>query len=266
MKYLNGRELAGYIKERQAKQVRVLRQSKKVNPKLAIISTADDKGSEIYMRLKKQYGEDIQVEVNVHRIDQAQAIDNINQLNNDDSVHGIIVQLPLADSRQLNEILNSVAPHKDVDGLATNTEFFPATPMAIDWLLEGYNVNKTGKHILIVGQGKLVGSPLSRLWKEQGFDIVVADINTKDLKAETIKADIIVTATGKPGLINSDMIKKGAVVLDAGVAESDGQTKGDLADDVYQREDLTLTPQKGGVGPLTVCALMENVIKGASRE
>ncbi len=263
MKLLNGRELAGFIQERQAHQVRNLRQEHKISPKLAIVVTVDHPVIDVYVRLKKQYGADILVDVDIHRIEQADVPALLEQLNTDDSVHGIITQLPLADTSQTEEIVNLVAPEKDVDALGQDAIYDPATPLAILWLLAGYNVELKDKRILLIGRGKLVGAPLERILKHSGHEVVVADRSTTDLKVETLQADIIITAAGSPALLFSDMVKDGAVVVDAGVASEDGKTVGDVAPELYEREDLTITPAKGGVGPLTVCALFDNVIRAA---
>jgi methylenetetrahydrofolate dehydrogenase (NADP+) / methenyltetrahydrofolate cyclohydrolase len=263
MKLLSGSELVGYIKERQAKAVRSLRQAQGVVPKLAIIRTNPDPVVDSYMRLKKGYGEDILVEVDVLTIKQDEAKDVILQVNNDPSIHGLIVQIPLPDPLKTNETLNLVAAKKDVDGLANESDFTPATPMAINWLLAGYGIELAGKQIVIVGHGRLVGKPLSKLWQNSGLNVRVADKATPNLKEETLLADILVTATGVPGLITSDMIKSGAVVVDAGVATDKNGLSGDVAQEVRARQDLTITPEKGGVGPLTVSALFENVITAA---
>ncbi len=265
MKILNGSELAEFIKERQAHEVRSLRQGSLIAPKLAIVVTVDNPVIDIYMRMKKQYGADILIDVEIHRISQSNAADVIAKLNNDDSVHGIIVQLPLENPEETDDIVNLVAPEKDVDALGKNAIFDPATPMAILWLLAGYNVDFRGKKVLLIGRGKLVGAPLERMLKASGIDVSVADRATTDLKAETQEADVIITATGSPAILYSDMIKQGAVVVDAGVASESGKTVGDVAPDVYERDDLSITPTKGGVGPLTVCALFENVIRTARR-
>lgn len=265
MKLLNGRELAGYIKVRQAHEVRALRQAWHTEPKLAIIVTVDNPIINVYMRLKQRYGADILVDVDIHRIDQTEVVDTLNKLSNDPSVHGIIVQLPLADPAKTDEIVNLVPPDKDVDALGCAAQFDPATPMAILWLLAGYNIDLTGKTVLLIGKGKLVGAPLERILKSTGIDVRTADRKTADLTQATLAADVIITATGSPAVLHSDMIKPGAVVVDAGVASEDGRTVGDVAPEVYERDDLTITPAKGGVGPLTVCALFENVIRAARR-
>ncbi len=265
MKLLNGLELAEFIKERQAHQVRSLRQGHDIVPKLAIIRTNPDPVVDSYMRLKQRYGRDILVEVDVHTIDQSEAIERIKQLNADASVHGIIVQIPIPDISQTTEILNTVDVSKDVDGLAENTTFDPATPMSIDWLLAGYNIGLQGKKIVIVGNGRLVGKPLARIWSNSGLDVTVADRKTTDLAALTREADIVVCATGVPELITADMIKPDAVVVDAGVATDKNGLVGDVAQSVRELPNITITPEKGGVGPLTVCALFDNVIRAAQR-
>ena len=263
MKILNGKDLAEYIKQRQAGQVRALIQAHNIQPKLAIIVTVDNPVINLYMRLKREYGAALQVEVEVHKLEQAEVPALLETLNADDSVHGIIIQLPLADPKQTDELVNLVAPNKDVDALSHNASFDPATPMAIMWLLAGYNVELRGKRILLVGRGKLVGAPLERMLLSSGLDVTVADRSTPNLAAVVLEADIIVTATGSPAILYASMIKQGAVVVDAGVASEDGKTVGDVALDVYDRDDLTITPTKGGVGPLTVCALFDNVIRAA---
>ncbi len=264
MKILDGLELSGYIKERQLKQVRALRQSWRVFPRLAIIMTIDSPVIDTYVRLKKAYGEDIGIEVDIHKTDQAQLMNLITTLNQDETVHGIIIQLPLADMSAVEATVNAVAKEKDVDGLSDDSIFTPATAMAIDWLLAGYNVTLPDKTIAIVGNGRLVGAPLAKLWRQQGLEkITVYDDKTLDLASELQKADLIVTATGVPGLITRAMVKPGVVVVDAGTASEHGKIVGDLAPEVRELDDITLTPIKGGVGPLTVAALFDNVIRAA---
>lgn len=265
MKILNGRELAEFIKERQAKAVRGLRQANGVTPKLAIVLCNDDPVINTYINLKKRYGTDILVEVDVHFVEQPAIRALVAKLNKDDSVHGIIIQLPLTDVGETDELVNLVAPEKDVDALGKNAKFDPATPMAIMWLLSGYNVDLNGKHILLIGRGKLVGAPLEKILQSSGLDVEVIGREAEDLSQHTKESDVIITATGSPAILYSDDIKQGAVVVDAGVASESGKTVGDLADEVYERDDLTITPKKGGVGPLTVCALFENTILAARR-
>lgn len=263
MKLLNGSELASYIKERQAKQVRALRQAWKVLPKLAIIQTTDNPVIDTYVRLKTAYGQDILVDVETHRVSEDEALQLIQELNQDDSVHGIIVQLPLSDETRTEELVEAVDPAKDVDALGSRAVLDPATPMAINWLLAGYNVGLNGKEIVIVGEGRLVGAPLARMWRNSGHNVTVVSEPTDDLAQIVQGADIVVTATGSAGLITSDMLRPEVVVVDAGTSSEGGKILGDVAADVRERHDLTITPEKGGVGPLTICALFDNVIRAA---
>lgn len=261
MRLLDGLELAGFIKERQLKAVRNLRQEHGIVPKLAIVRTNPNPIVDSYMRLKQRYGNDVLIDVDVHNIEQGAALDLITSLNSDQSVHGIIVQIPLPDVSQTTEVLDTVSIYKDVDGLASGSVFDPATPMAINWLLAGYNIEPRGKNVLIVGQGRLVGLPLAKIWRSSGVAIQTADKSTQDLASLVRSADIVVSATGVSGLITADMIGPKAVIVDAGVATDSNGLVGDVAQDVRQIDSITITPEKGGVGPLTVCALFENVIQ-----
>ena len=261
-KILNGRDLADFIKERQAHQVRGLIQHDHVRPKLAIIQTIDNPVIDTYVRLKKAYGADILIDVDVHKIPQSEAIALVARLNQDDTVHGIIIQLPLENPEETSQIVDAVDPAKDVDGLGAGAILDPATPMAINWLLAGYNVELRGKNIVIVGNGRLVGAPLARMWRNSNLAVTVLDSSSND--PEQIKdADVIMAATGVPGLIKSDDVKTGAVVIDAGTASEQGKIVGDVDPELRDRSDITITPEKGGVGPLTITALFDNVIRAA---
>ena len=263
VKILNGAELAGFIKERQAKQVRALRQAWGVLPRLAIVTNVDNPVIDVYMRLKQHYGADILIDVEIHRVEPTETMATIETLNQREDVQAIIVQLPLENGSKTDEILAAVAPEKDVDGLNPQTTFDPATPTAINWLLAGYGVDLAGKRIALVGRGRLVGAPLERMWRASGIDATVF-LKGDDL-ASLRDYDVIVTAAGAPRIITSDMVKSGAVVVDAGTASEDGKVFGDVAPDVREREDITITPEKGGVGPLTVTALFDNVITACLR-
>ena len=258
MRELNGSELAGFIKERQAKQVRALRQAWHINPRLAIVTDVENPVIETYMRLKQRYGADILIDVEIHRVPACGALEVIQELNNRDDVQGIILQLPISNSDQTEELLESIREDKDVDGLRKRAIFQAATPTAISWLLAGYGVDLKNKKVAIVGRGRLVGAPLEKMWLKSGVDVTVFEKG--DDLSQLINYDIIVSATGVPGLITSQMIKPKAVVVDAGTASENGKIVGDVSEEVRQRNDVTITPKKGGVGPLTVSALFDNVI------
>jgi methylenetetrahydrofolate dehydrogenase (NADP+)/methenyltetrahydrofolate cyclohydrolase len=265
MKILNGADLADFVKERQARQVRALRQARHIIPRLAIVQTIDNPVIDAYVALKKRYGADILVEVEPYKIDQDQLLGVVERLNNDPSIHGIIIQLPLADESATQSAVDAVVPAKDVDGLGVGATLDPATPLAINWLIAGYNIDLVAKKIAIIGNGRLVGAPLSRMWRNSGYDVTVFDDSNTDMAAQLPQFDVIVTAAGVPGLVNSDAVKQGAVVIDAGTAAEHGKIVGDVSADVRMRNDVVITPEKGGVGPLTVAALFDNVIRAASQ-
>ena len=228
MKVLNGQELAGYVKERQAKQVRQLR-ARKIFPKLAIFYDNDSPVIAKYMSLKQQYGDDIGVGVEVIKVSAADAEEKLRAAAEDENVTGIIVQLPLKVCSM--DILDLIPFEKDVDGLRGETD--TATAMAIHWLLTSYGVDLQEKKLAIVGRGKLVGAPLEKMWTESNYDVTVFhkgdDLNT------LADYDVVVTATGVPGLIKTEMIKYGGVVVDAGTASEGGVIKGDLDEAVRER-------------------------------
>lgn len=255
MKELNGRELAGFIKERQAKQVRQLRAVKKF-PKLVIFYDNDNPVIAKYMSLKEQYGADIHIDVEKRLLTADTAEQMVREAAEDASVSGIIIQLPLAHCDE--SILQLIPNEKDVDGLRGERD--TATAMAIHWLLTGYGVELPSLKLAVVGRGKLVGAPLLKMWTESKYDVEMFHRGDDLMRLKDF--DVVVTATGQPGLITSEMLKQGAVVVDAGTASEKGVIKGDIAEDVREnRDDLTITPKIGGVGPLTVAMLFENVIR-----
>ena len=256
MKILNGSELAGFIKERQAKVVRGLARK----PKLLIIRDSDNPVIMKYVKLKMQYGEDIGVEVlDFCAGSVAEIRERILAANDDATINGIIVQLPIREKELTDELCNLIAPEKDVDGLGSNALHDSATATAVNWLLAGYDIRLDDKRIAIVGRGKLVGAPLYRMFLDSGF---MVDLFHRGSDLTKLKQyDIIITATGAPGLISSEFIKPGAVVVDAGTASEDGVLVGDVEPAVRERTDLSaITPLVGGVGPLTIACLFEAVI------
>lgn len=320
MKELSGLEIAGFTKERHRQQVQKLR-VRKIFPKLAIVKVLDDPVINTYVNLKKKYGEDIGVAVDIYTPSQKQVPELLKKLNEDESVSGIIVQLPLEDPSQTEEIVNLIDPKKDVDALgdpnapwptrldgvqgegeertemykentsneypqpsmqqsakstssvagsasrqagATRGSWFePATPTAILWLLAGNNIDLKDKKILLIGRGKLVGGPLETIFKNSNYDFDVADKESNNTQELAKNADVIIAAANAPAILMANMVKPGVVIVDAGTANEEGKTVGNAAADLYERDDITITPRKGGVGPLTVCALFENVIRAA---
>lgn len=265
-KLLSGTELVGYIKERQARQVRALRQAQHILPRIIIIkSTHASEVIDTYVRMKRRYGDDILIETIVETLEDDAMITAIKAYNADDAVHGIIVQLPIDDVTKTNDIIESIAPEKDIDGLGQAAHYDSATAVAVNWLLAGYAVDLKAKRIALVGRGKLVGAPLEKMWRQGGYDVTVVDKSHPDMAGVLRESDIIVTATGVPRLITSDLVPIGATVIDAGTASEDGGIVGDVDPAVRDRDDIKITPEKGGVGPLTIAALFDNVIRSATR-
>ena len=262
-KILSGRDIADYMKTRQFSIAQGLK-SQKITPTLAIIRDNSNPVIDKYVNLKKRYGEDISVSVlDIITNDVAAEISRANQ---DPNIHGIIIQLPLEKTPKTNtqELLDQISPEKDVDGLGENAKFDSATATAIHWLLTSYNIELSGKKIAIVGRGKLVGAPLAKIFTSAGYDFAVfsRQSNLQDL----INYDIIITATGQPSLITSNMVKPSAVIIDAGTASDKGKLVGDVSPEVRARTDLAaITPELGGVGPLTVATLFEHLLAAASR-
>ena len=265
MKILNGKELAGFIKERQAGQVRSA-VSGGVSagaraPKLLIIRDSDNPVIVKYVNLKIAYGEDIGVVVEDYKASSSDLITKrILEANIDPEIDGIILQLPILEKKRTDDLTGLIAPSKDVDGLSGKGDFDSATATAILWLLAGYDIDLRGRKIALVGRGKLVGAPLFKMLTDSGFDVEMFHSGS-DL-SRLSDFDVIITATGKPGLITSEMVAPGAVVVDAGTASEGGVLKGDVSDAVRERKNLTaITPIVGGVGPLTITCLFEHVLQ-----
>ena len=260
MKLLNGKELAGFIKERQAHQIANMEKK----PKLLIIRDSDNPVITKYVQLKIKYGEDIGIKVEDFRANNIEEIESkIKEANEDSTINGIIIQLPITDKSKTNELCNLIAPEKDVDGLGENAKFDSATATAILWLLSGYDIKLDNQKIAIVGRGKLVGMPLFKMFTDSNYNVSL--FHRGDDLTKLKQYDIIITATGIPGLIVDSMIKPGAILVDAGTASEDGVLKGDVSETVRVRSDLSaITPTTGGVGPLTVTCLFDHVIQSNS--
>lgn len=262
-KLLDGRELAGYIKERQATAVHSLK-DQGITPKLVILRDSDNPVIAKYVELKKHYGNDIGALVeDILAPTPSDLKSSIKKANSDPAVHGIIIQLPLKSPEITEEIVSLIAPEKDVDGLSSKGAFDSATATAIHWLLNGYDIDLKNKKIAIVGRGRLVGAPLIKMWRASGYDVTVFG-HDSDLSILS-DFDLIVTATGKPHLITSNLISPGGIIVDAGTASEDGQLVGDVDDALRSRPDIrAITPKLGGVGPLTVTVLFDHLLCSAS--
>lgn len=267
LKFLSGADLVPYIQQRQAKKVRHLRQTCGIQPKLVIVKTISSKPIETYIRLKSRYGAEIGIETEVLSLKQAELATKIPELAQDQSVHGIIVQLPLEDPAQTTELLNLIPAEKDVDGLSLDALVEPATAKAILWLLLAYGVDVDQHKILIVGLGRLVGSPLFKILSNQTEPQNLRSIDdsnsAEELQESLDWADVVITATGKPNLIKFKDLHFGQALIDAGASEQNGKLTGDLSSKIYSHGaelKLKVTPKIGGVGPLTIACLFENLL------
>tara|TARA_Y100000310_G_scaffold174669_2_gene174733 strand:+ start:12604 stop:13410 length:807 start_codon:yes stop_codon:yes gene_type:complete len=233
-------------------------------PGLAIVLVGNNPASELYVKIKeKRCGE---VGFNFKKVlfsdnsEEEEIIKKIEELNSDEEVHGIIVQLPLPAKFNTDRIINSIDPRKDVDGLTGNS-FIPATPKGIIKLVESIGIEFHGKVAVVVGTSKIVGQPTSILLKNKGCEVITCDINTINLEEKTRKGDILVVATGNSRLIKKEMVKPGAVVIDVGTNKVDGKLVGDVDFESVKEVAGHITPVPGGVGPMTVSMLLENVLE-----
>lgn len=248
-----------------------------VEPTLAIVTVGDDEASKVYVRKKLTTCEELGIICNVHHLpadcDPEKFHSLLMSLNRNRTIHGIIVQLPLPDHIPMN-MLNAISPAKDVDGLTDfsvgaltkNASCFyhqPCTPAGIMALLKAHNIALDGKHAVIVGRSNLVGRPLAQMLIQQNATVTICHSHTKDLAAHTRQADIIICAVGEPKLITLNMVKQGAVVVDVGINRVNGKLRGDVDFPTLKEWASYITPVPGGVGPMTVAKLMENVVNAA---
>lgn len=245
-------------------------------PVFCDVLVGEDKASAQYVRMKGATAEKIGLKFRsanyASSISQQQLISEIKKISGEPNMCGLIVQLPLPKNLPRQEILDAIPPEIDVDCMSSenlknfyqgNIKFTPPTAAAILDILGSLNVNLHDKKILVIGQGELVGKPTTSLLKRQGWNVTVADINTLNTDELLKQADVIITATGKAGLVIGDKIKSGAVVIDAGTSELDGGIVGDVDFGSVSKKASFLSPVPGGVGPVTVANLLKNVVSAA---
>ncbi len=254
-----GKPVVESLREEQARRIK----ESGTTPKLAIIQSGNNLASSTYIKMKKAYGESIGARVDhIHAGDSTgELIPLIKQLNEDDSVNGIIVQLPLPDMSITDEVVGTIALEKDVDGLTGKSSFYSATAMAVINLLDFYGVELKGTKVAMVGYGRLVGKPLTKLLQDRQADVTVCDVKTPDTGAVTRASTVVVSATGKAGLIKPDMVTDGTFIVDVGTAEDKGSIVGDVDPELLENDTLKITPARGGIGPITVAMLFEQLLK-----
>ena len=246
-----------------------------IKPKLAVIMVGNDKASQVYVRNKSKACQEIGIEFEEFLLDentkQEELINLIKKLNIDDSIHGILLQSPIPQGLDINEAFRTIAPEKDVDGfnpinvgkLCLNQDtFVSCTPYGIMKMFEAYDIDLTGKNVVIIGRSNIVGKPLIQCCLNKNATVTVCHSKTKDLKWHTQNADIVIAAIGKSKFVTADMVKDNAVIIDVGINRGDdGKLTGDVDFENVSKKVSYITPVPGGVGPMTIAMLMNNVIK-----
>jgi methylenetetrahydrofolate dehydrogenase (NADP+)/methenyltetrahydrofolate cyclohydrolase len=275
---IDGKALSATIKAEVAKRVEQLKETG-TTPGLAVVLVGEDAASQVYVRNKIAACEKAGLHSrNIHlAIDapEEQLLDVVRDLNRDDTVHGILVQLPLPAHMNAARVIETISAQKDVDGfhvsnagrLMTGRPLFrPCTPYGIMKMLESEKVVLRGAEAVIVGASNIVGKPMAMLLLAAGATITICNTKTRDLAAQTRRADVLVVATGKPGMITGDMIKPGAVIIDVGInRRADGKLTGDVDFESASQVASAITPVPGGVGPMTIAMLLVNTVEAAER-
>jgi methylenetetrahydrofolate dehydrogenase (NADP+)/methenyltetrahydrofolate cyclohydrolase len=242
---------------------------------LATVLVGDDPASEIYIRLKHKAAEEVGIEPIDHRLPSTTAEDElvelVEELNENDDVDGILVQTPLPEQIDEARVMRAIDPMKDVDGLHPfsagqlylgRQTLVPATPLGVMHLLDEYGIPIAGQRAVVVGRSTLVGKPVALLLLQANATVTICHSRTEDLGGHTLEADILVAAVGLPGVITADMVKQGATVVDVGITRTDAGVRGDVEAGVAEVAAF-LTPVPGGVGPMTIAALLGNAVRAA---
>lgn len=279
MEIIDGKKLAKQIRENLKIECEELKE-KGINPKLAVIMVGDDKASKIYVKNKSKACNEIGIKYEEYLLDeninQNELIELIEKLNNDKTVHGILLQSPVPDGLDINEAFRKISPEKDVDGfnptnvgkLALNQDtFVSCTPYGIMRMFEAYNIDLEGKKVVIIGRSNIVGKPLMQCCLNKNATVTICHSKTKNVKEHVKDADVVITAIGKPEYVTADMVKDGAIVIDVGINRTeDGKIVGDVDFENVSKKASYITPVPGGVGPMTIAMLMNNVIKACNKQ
>ena len=276
---IDGKELAKKIRENLKIECEKLKKEK-IIPKLAVIMVGDNPASKVYVKNKSKACQEIGIEYEEYLLSketkQKELIDLIKKLNEEKTVNGILLQSPLPSHLDINKAFKEIDYRKDVDGFTPistgkltigEDTFVSCTPLGVIKMFEEYNIDLTGKSVVILGRSNIVGKPLIHCCLNKNATVTVCHSKTKDLKEYTKRADILIVAIGKSKYLTEDMVKEGAVVIDVGINRGkDGKLTGDVDFENVEKKASYITPVPGGVGPMTIAMLMNNVIKATKEQ
>ncbi|HDF6757407.1 TPA: bifunctional methylenetetrahydrofolate dehydrogenase/methenyltetrahydrofolate cyclohydrolase FolD [Staphylococcus aureus] len=272
-KILDGKQIAKDYRQGLQDQVEALKE-KSFTPKLSVILVGNDGASQSYVRSKKKAAEKIGMISEIVHLEETateeEVLNELNRLNNDDSVSGILVQVPLPKQVSEQKILEAINPEKDVDGFhpinigklyIDEQTFVPCTPLGIMEILKHADIDLEGKNAVVIGRSHIVGQPVSKLLLQKNASVTILHSRSKDMASYLKDADVIVSAVGKPGLVTKDVVKEGAVIIDVGnTPDENGKLKGDVDYDAVKEIAGAITPVPGGVGPLTITMVLNNTL------
>lgn len=272
-KILDGKQIAKDYRQGLQDQVEALKE-KGFTPKLSVILVGNDGASQSYVRSKKKAAEKIGMISEIVHLEETateeEVLNELNRLNNDDSVSGILVQVPLPKQVSEQKILEAINPDKDVDGFhpinigklyIDEQTFVPCTPLGIMEILKHADIDLEGKNAVVIGRSHIVGQPVSKLLLQKNASVTILHSRSKDMASYLKDADVIVNAVGKPGLVTKDVVKEGAVIIDVGnTPDENGKLKGDVDYDAVKEIAGAITPVPGGVGPLTITMVLNNTL------
>ncbi len=275
---IDGNALSALLRQQVSDRVNAL-QSRGIKAGLAVILVGDNQASQVYVRNKvkacEQTGIHSVLEKHDAALSEADLLARVHALNRDDSIHGILVQLPLPAHIDAQKVIEAIAPEKDVDGFHVASAgalmtglpgFWPCTPHGCMKMLEHIGYSLRGKHAVVIGRSNIVGKPMAMMLLQQNATVTICHSATPDLKAHTLQADVIVAAVGKRNVLTADMVKPGAVVLDVGMNRDDeGKLCGDVDFAGVSQVASYITPVPGGVGPMTITMLLVNTLESAER-
>lgn len=275
---MDGKALSLKLKEQMKQRIEQLKQQG-INPKLVVVLVGDNSASQVYVRNKHKSCGEVGIESEVitmpEQTTQQELLEVVERLNQDETVDGILVQLPLPKQIDEKTVLRSILPEKDVDGfhpvnvglLSIGDECFaPATPSGIIAMFQEYGINIAGKNCVVIGRSNIVGKPMAALLLKNNATVTICHSKTEDLASYTRRADVVIVATGRRHTLTADMVKEGAVVVDVGMNRNEqGELCGDVDYEEVKEKASFITPVPGGVGPMTITELLENTIQAAQR-